>query len=119
MATAQRVTSANGTTGHIIVLAYPVNSLMLVEAAQFEMAELKDRLRDFCSERIGHEQWPADFFAEELQPAQNVDVAPDGGEVEAIAGSNIAVGGITIVQSDNHRNTLLNFQRRGLERGQR
>ena len=32
---------------------------MLVEAAQFEMAEFKDRLRDFCSESIGHEQWPA------------------------------------------------------------
>jgi hypothetical protein len=92
---------------------------MLVEAAQFEMAKFKDRLRDFCGESIGHEEWPADLFAEELQPAQNVDVAPDDGEVEAIAGSNIAVGGITIVQSDNHGNTLLNFRRRSLERGQR
>ena len=92
---------------------------MLVEAAQFELAELKDRLRDFCNESIGHEQWPADFFAEELQPAENIDVASNGGEVEAIAGSNIAVGDITIVQSDNHGNTLLNFRRCSLERGQR
>jgi hypothetical protein len=73
---------------------------MLTEAAQFEMADFKDRRRNFGGKCTSHEQWPADILAQEFQPAEDVDVAPDGREVEAIAGANIAVCGITIVQSN-------------------
>jgi hypothetical protein len=44
-----------------------------------------------------------------VQPAEDVDVAPDGGEVEAIARANIAVCGITIVQSYIDGNVLLDL----------
>jgi hypothetical protein len=68
---------------------------MLTEAAQFEMADFNDRCRNFGGKSTSHEQWPANILAEEFQPAEDVDVAPDGGEVEAIARANIAVCGIT------------------------
>jgi hypothetical protein len=57
--------------------------------------------RNFCGKSTSHEQWPANILAEEFQPAEDVDVAPDGGEVEAIARANIAVCGITIFRADN------------------
>ena len=82
---------------------------MLTEAAQFEMADFKDRCRNFCGKSTTHEQWPANILAEEFQPAEDVDVAPDGGEVEAIARANIAVCGITIVQSNIDGNMLLDL----------
>jgi hypothetical protein len=56
-------------------------------------------------------QWPANILAEEFQPAEDVDVAPDGGEVEAIARANIAVCGITIVQSNIDGKMLLHLGR--------
>jgi hypothetical protein len=40
----------------------------------------------------------ADVLAEEFQPAEDVDVAPSGGEVETVAIANIAVGGIAVVR---------------------
>jgi hypothetical protein len=40
---------------------------------------------------------PADVLAEEFQPAEDVDVAPNGSEVEAVARANIAVGYIAAV----------------------
>jgi hypothetical protein len=64
------------------------------------MANLKDRRGDFPGESISHEQWPLDILAEEFQPTEDVDVAPNGGEVETMARANIAVCGIAIVQSD-------------------
>ena len=84
---------------------------MLPEAAQFEMANLKDRRHNFHGKSISHEQWPADILAEEFQPAQDVDVAPDGGEVQTIARTNIAVCGIAIMQSDIDANMLLDLRR--------
>src|SRR2546429_9901851 len=56
---------------------------MPAEAAQLEMADLNDWFGNFNGESIGHEQGPADVLAEEFQPAEDVDVAPNGGEVEA------------------------------------
>jgi hypothetical protein len=56
---------------------------MPAEAAQLEMADLNDWFGNFNGESIGHEQGPADVLAEEFQPAENVDVAPSGGEVES------------------------------------
>jgi hypothetical protein len=53
---------------------------MPAEAAQLEMADLNDRFGKFNGESISHEQGPADVLAEEFQPAQDVDVAPNGGE---------------------------------------
>src|SRR5882672_2080779 len=79
--------------------------------AQFEMADFKDRCRNFGGKSTSHEQWPANILAEEFQPAEDVDVAPDGGEVEAIARANIAVCGITIVQSNIDGNMLLDLGR--------
>src|SRR5258705_12047354 len=38
--------------------------LMLTEAAQFEMADFKDRCRNFCGKSTSHEQWPANILAE-------------------------------------------------------
>jgi hypothetical protein len=75
---------------------------MLTKAAQFEMPDFKDRCRNFGGESAAHEQWPTDVLAEEFQPAEDIDVAPDGGEVEAIARANIAVRGIAIVQPVRH-----------------
>ena len=92
---------------------------MPAEAAQLEMADLNDWFGNFNGESIGHEQGPADVLAEEFQPAEDVDVAPNGGEVEAVARANIAVGGIAVVQGDVDKNMLLDFLRRGLELGQR
>lgn len=95
-----RAIRPRGRSRHLAVLAQPVQGLMLTEAAQFEMADFKDRCRNFCGKSTSHEQWPANILAEEFQPAEDVDVAPHGGEVEAIARANIAVCGITIVQSN-------------------
>src|SRR6266566_722947 len=64
---------------------------------QLEMADLNDWFGNFNGESIGHEQGPADVLAEEFQPAEDVDVAPNGGEVEAVARANIAVGYIAVV----------------------
>src|SRR5262249_56428978 len=65
---------------------------MPAEAAQLEMADLNDWFGNFNGESIGHEQAPADVLAEEFQPAEDVDVAPNGGEVEADAGGQIFPG---------------------------
>ena len=70
---------------------------MPAEAAQLEMADLNDRFGNFNGESIGHEQGAADVLAEEFQPAEDIDVAPNGGEVEAVARANIAVGYIAVV----------------------
>src|SRR6476646_3183204 len=91
---------------------------MPAEAAQLEMADLNDWFGNFNSESIGHEEGPADVLAEEFQPAEDVDVAPNGGEVEAVTRANIAVGCIAVVQSDIDGNILLDLLRCGLERGQ-
>ena len=98
-----------GRSRHLAVLAQPVQGLMLTEAAQFEMADFKDRCRNFGGKSTSHEQWPANILAEEFEPAEDVDVTPDGGEVEAIARANIAVCGITIVQSNIDGNVLLDL----------
>jgi branched-chain amino acid transport system permease protein len=50
---------------------------VLAKPAQLEMADLKDRFGNFDGESIGHQQWPADILAEELQPTKDVDVPPD------------------------------------------
>src|ERR1700720_2488883 len=100
-----------GRSRHLAVLAQSVQGLMLTEAAQFEMADFNDRCRNFGGKSTSHEQWPANILAEEFQPAEDVDVAPDGGEVEAIARANIAVCGITIVQSNIDGNMLLDLGR--------
>src|SRR5262249_56928682 len=65
---------------------------MPAEAAQLEMADLNDWFGNFNGESIGHEQGPADVLAEEFQPAEDVDVAPNGGEVEAGCGGDIFGG---------------------------
>jgi hypothetical protein len=82
------------------------------------MADLNDWFGNFNGESIGHEEGPADVLAEEFQPAEDVDVAPNGGEVEAVTRANIAVGCIAVVQSDIDGNILLDLLRCGLERGQ-
>jgi hypothetical protein len=84
---------------------------MPTEATQFEMADFKDRCCNFGGKSTTHEQWPANILAEEFQPAEDVDVAPDGGEVQAIARTNIPVCGITIVQSNIDGNMLLDLGR--------
>src|SRR5258707_9328824 len=114
-----RAIRPRGRSRHLAVLAQPVQGLMLTEAAQFEMADFKDRCRNFCGKSTSHEQWPANILAEEFQPAEDVDVAPDGGEVEAIARANLAVCGITIVQSNIDGNMLLDLGQCSLERSQR
>src|ERR1700730_9955474 len=106
-----RAIRRRGRSRHLAVLAQPVQGLMLTEAAQFEMADFNDRCRNFGGKSASHEQWPANILAEEFQPAEDVDVAPDGGEVEAIARANIAVCGITIVQSNIDGNMLLDLGR--------
>src|SRR5580700_253533 len=106
-----RAIRRRGRSRHLAVLAQPVQGLMLTEAAQFEMADFKDRCRNFGGKSTSHEQWPANILAEEFQPAEDVDVAPDGGEVEAIARANIAVCGITIVQSNIDGDMLLDLGR--------
>ena len=84
---------------------------MLTEAAQFEMADFKHRCRNFGGKSTSHEQWPANILTEKFQPAEDVDVAPDGGEVETIARANIAVCRIAIVQSDIDGNMPLDVRR--------
>src|ERR1700741_3375081 len=106
-----RAIRSRGRSRHLAVLAQPVQGLMLTEAAQFEMADFKDRCRDSGGKCTRHEQWPANILAEEFQPAEDVDVAPDGGEVEAIARANIAVCGITVMQSNIDGNMLLDLER--------
>src|SRR6516225_8092718 len=92
---------------------------MLTEATQLEVADLKDRCRNFRGESTGHEQRPADILAEKFQPAEDVDVAADGGEVEAIARANVAICGIAMVQSDIDGDMLLELRRQSLQRTQR
>jgi hypothetical protein len=96
-------------------LAHPVHRLVLAKPAQLEMADLKDRFGNFDGESIGHQQWPADILAEELQPTKDVDVPPDNTEIETIARANIAVGGNAVVQSDIDGNMLLNLRWCALE----
>ena len=107
-----------GRQGLLPLSAQGVHSLMPAEAAQLEMADLNDWFGNFNSESVGHEEGPADVLAEEFQPAEYVDVAPNGGEVEAVTRANIAVGGVAVVQSDIDGNILLDLLRCGLERGQ-
>src|SRR6476619_484764 len=96
-----------GMAGLLSLSAQGVHSLMPAEAAQLEMADLNDWFGNFNGESIGHEQGPADVLAEEFQPAEDVDVAPNGGEVEAVARANIAVGYIAVVEiSDKVRLNL-------------
>jgi AcrR family transcriptional regulator len=45
-----------GRSRHLAVLAQPVQGLMLTEAAQFEMADFKDRCRNFGGKSTSHEQ---------------------------------------------------------------
>ena len=104
-----RAIRPRGRSRHLAVLAQPVQGLMPTEAAQFEMADFKDRCRNFGGKSTCHEQWPANVLAEEFQPAEDVDVAPDGGEVETIARANIPVCGIAIVQSNIDGNMLLDL----------
>ena len=73
-----------GRSRHLAVLAQPVQGLMLTEAAQFEMTDFKDRCRYFGGKSTSHEQWPANILTEEFQPAEDVDVAPDSGEIETM-----------------------------------
>src|ERR1700730_14601865 len=107
-----------GTAGLLPISAQGVHSMMPAEAAQLEMADLNDWFGNFNGESVGHEEGSADVLAEEFQPAEYVDVAPKGGEVEAVARANIAVGGIAAVQGDINGNMLLDLLRRSLERGQ-
>jgi hypothetical protein len=53
-------------------LAQLVQGLVLTKATQLEMADLKDRCRNFRGESTGHEQWPPDILAEKFQPAEDV-----------------------------------------------
>jgi len=55
-----------GSGRHLTALAQPVHGLMLTEAAQFEMADLKDRRRNFHGESISHEKRLADILAEQF-----------------------------------------------------
>jgi hypothetical protein len=80
--------------------------------------DFRPRSGDFRGESTGHEQWPADILAEKFQPAEDVDVAADGGEVEAIARANVAICGIAMVQSDIDGNMLLELRRQSLQRSQ-
>jgi hypothetical protein len=107
-----------GTAGLLSLSAQGVHGVMPAEAAQLEMADLNDWFGNFDGESVGHEEGSADVLAEEFQPAEYVDVAPNGGEVEAVARANIAVGGIAVVQGDIDGNMLLDLLRRSLERGQ-
>src|SRR5260370_29293132 len=106
-----RAISPRGRSRHLAVLAQPVQGLMLTEAAQFEMADFKDRCRNFCGKSTSHEQWPANILAEEFQPAEDVDVAPDGGEVAAMPSANIPSSVIPLIQSNIDGNMLLDLGR--------
>lgn len=86
-----------GTAGLLSLSAQGVHGVMPAEAAQLEMADLNDWFGNFDGESVGHEEGSADVLAEEFQPAEYVDVAPNGGEVEAVSRANIAVGGIAVV----------------------
>src|SRR5258707_2240650 len=57
-----RAIRPRGRSRHLAVLAQPVQGLMLTEAAQFEMADFKDRCRNFCGKSTSHEQWPANIL---------------------------------------------------------
>jgi hypothetical protein len=57
--------------------------------ASARVREHHDWFGNFNGESIGHEQGPAHVLAEEFQPAEDVDVAPNGGEVEAVARAQI------------------------------
>jgi len=74
-----RAIRPRGRSRHLAVLAQPVQGLMLTEAAQFEMADFKTGAA-ILRQSTSHEQWPANILAEEFQPAEDVDVAPDGGK---------------------------------------
>jgi hypothetical protein len=52
--------------------------MMPAEAAQLEMADFNDWFGNFNGESVGHEEGSADVLAEEFQPAEYVDVAPNG-----------------------------------------
>src|ERR1700687_5209453 len=90
----------------VALLAQPVHRLRPAEAAQLEMADFENWFCDFGDECIGHEQRPADVLAEEFQPAEDVEVTPNGGEVESIARTNVAVGGNAVVQGNMDRQML-------------
>src|ERR1700720_3103667 len=77
----------------VALLAQPVHGLRPAEAAQLEMADFGNWFRDSGGKCTGHEQRPADVLAEEFQPAEDIEVASGGGEVEPIAGANVTVGG--------------------------
>ena len=86
-----------GAAGLLSLSAQGVHGVMPAETAQLEMADLNDWFGNFDGESVGHEEGSANVLAEEFQPAEYVDVAPNGGEVEAVSRANIAVGGIAVV----------------------
>src|SRR5258708_36093400 len=90
---------------------------MPAEAAQLEMADLNDWFGNFNGKSIGQEHGPADVLAEEFQPAEDVDVAPDGGEVEAVSRAKNALGHIAEGEGSIDRKNLLDLSRCGVWRG--
>src|SRR5258706_5796171 len=85
-----RAIRPRGRSRHLAVLAQPVQGQMLTQAAQFEMADFKDRCRNLSGKSTSHEQSPANIHAEEFQPAEDGDLAPDCGGLEASASGHIA-----------------------------
>src|SRR5260370_40752402 len=61
------------------------------KAAQFEMPDLPDRPVEVLGEGLRHDQRAVELAAEMLDPAGQVHIGADHGEIEPVAGADIAV----------------------------
>src|SRR5216683_1030811 len=75
-------------------------AVQLGKAAQLEVPELPDRPVEMPGEFLRHDQRAVEFAAEMLDPAGQVHIGADHGEIEPVAGADIAVGHRAVMQRD-------------------
>src|SRR5437764_1452058 len=75
-------------------------ALRFGEAAQFVMPDLPDRQVETLSKGLRHDQIAVELAAEMLDPAGHVHIGADDGEIEPVAGTDIAVGHGAVMQRE-------------------
>src|ERR1700733_10715702 len=75
-------------------------ALHLGEPAHLEMADLPHRSMQRVGEGLRHDQRAVELAAQPFDPARQIDVWADHGEVQAVARTDIAVADRAVMQGD-------------------
>ena len=74
--------------------------LHLWDSSQRKMPDLEHRLPQVGHEFARHDELLADFAAQPLDPAREIDVTADDREIESIARADIAIGDRAVMQCE-------------------